>query len=147
MTKRRMAGGLILLGLLLTGCAGAPVLMLSAPTAKQAAATTPAQPANKDQFEERIEVAGGALRLTATPLKMGAATRITVAAEGGLVPYEVQGIMGTMGHGWVADLTADGSTWTAKSTWEMDGPWVLRVKAKDAQGQEQVAIFYVKVQP
>lgn len=147
MTKRRMAGGLVLLGLMLTGCAGAPVAMVAAPAVKQTAATEAAKPAQTDRFEERIEVAGGALRLTATNLKGGAATQLTVTGEGGLVPYQIQGIMGTMGHGWVADLTAAGDSWTGKATWEMDGPWILRVKSKDANGQEQVALFHLQVQP
>lgn len=148
MTKRRMAGGLVLLGLMLTGCAGAPVAMVSAPTVKPTtAATEAAKPAQTDRFEERIEVAGGALRLTVTPLKGGAVAQLTVTAEGGLVPYQIQGIMATMGHGWVADLTAAGDSWTGKATWEMDGPWVLRLKAKDAAGQEQVALFRLQVQP
>lgn len=146
MIKRRMAGGLILIGLTLTGCAGAPVAMISAPAMKQTAATTVAQPANPDRFEERVEVAGGALRLTATPLKLGPA-EFTVEGEGGLVPYEIQGIMASMGHGWDVDLTATGGKWTAKATWGMDGPWAIRVKAKDSTGQEQVALFYLKVQP
>ncbi|HLO04414.1 MAG TPA: hypothetical protein VK191_14990 [Symbiobacteriaceae bacterium] len=146
MTKRRMAGGLILFGLILTGCAGAPVIMFSAPTAKQTAATKVTQPTNPDRFEERIEVAGGALKLTATPLKLGPTT-LTVEAEGGLVPYEVQGIMAAMGHGWDLDLTASGTKWTVNATWGMEGPWAIRVKAKDSAGQEQVALFYVKVQP
>jgi hypothetical protein len=145
MLKWRMAGGLLLLGLVLTGCAGDPVVMLSAPTAQTtAAATATAQPANRDRFEERVELAGGALRLTATPLRLGPA-EFTVEAEGGLVPYEIQGIMASMGHGWDQDLTAAGTKWTAKADWEMDGRWLVRVKAKDAAGQEQIGLFYVTI--
>lgn len=146
MIKRRMASGLILIGLMLTGCAGAPVAMVSAPTSKVPAATDAWKQANPDRFEERIEVAGGALKLTATPLKAGPA-EFTVEGEGGLVPFEIQGIMAEMGHGWDADLTTSGNKGTATADWQMDGRWVVRVKAKDAQGQEQVALFYVKVQP
>lgn len=146
MTKRRMAGGLILLGLMLTGCAGAPVVMVSAP-ATQAAAKNVAQPADPNRFEERTELAGGALRVTVTPLKMGSPSQFTVTAEGGLVPYALQGIMAEMGHGFDVDLTATGDAYTAEAGWLMEGRWLLRVKAKDAAGQEQVALFYVKVQP
>jgi hypothetical protein len=149
MTKQRFprsAGTLLITGLILTGCTGRPVARLTAQTTSQVAATAPAKTVSSGPFAERVAVGGGALKLTATPLKLGPA-QFTVEAEGGLVPYEIQGFMAEMGHGWNHELTPEGDRWTTHLHWEMDGRWLVRVKARDGDGQEQVGLFYLKVAP
>lgn len=136
--------GLLLLGVVLAGCttAAAP---LPARTAQPVAATATPKANAGGPFVERASVGAGALKLTATPLKVGP-VQFTVEAEGGLVPYEIQGIMASMGHGWDYDLTAANGKWSAKADLPMEGRWLVRVKAKDGAGQEQVGVFYVTVQ-
>jgi hypothetical protein len=130
--------GLLLGGLLLAGCTAAPAGPVPAPTSVKAAAT--------ERFEERIKVGAGEIGLRIQPVKVGPAT-FTIEASGGLTPTEVQVIMAEMGHGHVADLKPDGNAWKAVSQFEMDGKWMIRVKAKDATGKEETALFFVKVRP
>jgi hypothetical protein len=129
--------GLLLEGLLLTGCAASPAGPVPAPTSAKAAT---------ERFEERIKVGAGEIGLRIQPVKVGPAT-FAIEASGGLTPTEVQVIMAEMGHGQVADLKPDGTAWKAVSQFEMDGKWMIRVKAKDANGKEETALFFVKVPP
>jgi hypothetical protein len=100
-------------------------------------------------FMETEKVDGLAITLVIPdPIHIGD-NRIVVTLDKNATAVEVQVIMGTMGHGTVADLTKNaGGAWEATtSTINMEGKWLIRVKATMPDGTDRSALFQFTVKP
>lgn len=128
------AVGLLLLAAL-TGCT----------SAGQKPATAVAQAAAG--YTETLKTAQGlAITLATEPLKVGPNRLLVTLDQKDAKATEAQVIMGSMGHGVVVDLTrvAPGR-YEASADMNMEGKWLVRVKATLPSGEETDALFQFTV--
>gem|GEM_PF-4439686 len=125
----------------LSGCSG------SATTIPQASGTTVAQAAPVTGFVETDEVDGIEMKLDIQPFQPGNNTFSVTTQESGIAAIECQVIMLEMGHGLILDLTqVSPGKWEGTSpVIDMDGKWMMRVKATLDDGTEKLIPFYGKV--
>jgi len=140
--RQRMAlaaAGLALMGAL-TGCGSAGTAAVTG-----AAAAGVAKAATG--FTETAKAGDLKVTLTTTPLKIGDNTFEVEVSDPSVTAVEAQVIMASMGHGQIVDLTQKGPGKFAAthSVIDMDGRWLIRVKATTAAGSEQTATFHLVV--
>ncbi len=125
------------LAVTVTGCGSAtpPV----APHAAKAEAAT--------AFTESAKAGDMDVTLTVDPLKVGENRIIVTVSDPTVKAVEAQVIMATMGHGRVLDLeqAAPGRFEIKTSTIEMEGRWMIRVKATPATGEAKDTTFHLVV--
>lgn len=87
------------------------------------------------------------LTLTVAPLKVGENHFIVNLNDETVAAVEAQVIMATMGHGTVVDLvqTAPGKWEATNKAIEMNGRWMIRLKATTQSGEEKAATFHMVV--
>jgi hypothetical protein len=141
MAMKRMALAAMGLALLvaLTGCGSAAMVGATAVPKRVAEAA--------QGFVETDKSGGIAITLAVEPLKIGDNQIMVTFDDKSVQAAEAQVIMASMGHGAVTDLVRSPSgRWEATvPTIDMEGKWLIRVKATLASGEEKQAMFHLSV--
>lgn len=116
-------------------------------------AKTPVPHAAKAQaanvFMETAKAGGTDLTLAIDPVKVGDNRLLVTVADPAVEAVEAQVIMATMGHGVIVDLNkvAPGRFEANTGAIDMDGRWMIRVKATPAGGEAKDATFHLVIKP
>ena len=115
--------------------------------AVSAAASTPKA---QGPFSDKTKVDGVTIGLTVEPFKIGENHFVVTLSDPKYTAVEFQVIMQSMGHGAILDMTPAGAGKfeVTSGAIDMDGKWMLRVRASTADGETvKQATFYTDVKP
>lgn len=138
--KAALAGLLLALAVAAAGCGGAGG---QEPKAKRGVAEAAAG------FTETAQAQDMKITLAIEPLKVGENRFVVNLSDKSVTAVEAQVVMATMGHGLVVDLnqTAPGRFEASSPVIDMDGRWMVRIKATLASGAENDATFHFVIKP
>lgn len=98
-------------------------------------------------FSETETVDGLTINLSVDPLQVGENHLVATFSDPKLTEVEAQVVMATMGHGHVVDLTqaSPGRFEATTAAIEMNGRWLIRIRATLPGGETKDALFHLNV--